>query len=165
MMRMKQMTFAAAVVLAFACSRERVAANGSKPAPRKTTTVSPTDMHNQNVRVAVAPVPIFLEACGMGSTLAADGTVTGEMKEVAPGGPLYLTMRFRDSPEGLQSRIEVRGHDKKLLDEQRREMKGAKVVTFEVPRAKITPGEKLHIEGYWGGNIACESDVAVTKKK
>ena len=122
-------------------------------------------MHNQNVKVAVAPVPVYLEACGVGSTPAADGTVTGELKEVAAGGPLYLTMRFRDSPEGLQSRIEVRGRDRKLLDEQRREMKGAKVVTFEVPRAKITAGEKLHIEGFWGGNVACETDVEVTKKK
>jgi hypothetical protein len=41
-------------------------------------------------------------------------------------------------------------------------MNGAKVATFMVPAAQVKPGF-YHVEGYWGGNIACDYSVTVVK--
>ena len=41
-------------------------------------------------------------------------------------------------------------------------MNGAKVATFTVPAAHVKPGF-YRVEGYWGGNIACEYSVTVVK--
>ncbi|HEY2829447.1 MAG TPA: hypothetical protein VGJ88_04960, partial [Thermoanaerobaculia bacterium] len=78
------------------------------------------------------------------------------------GKAFYLTERFQQSPAGLQASIRVYDAKKQLVLEETRPMNGAKVATFTVPPAQVKPGF-YHVEGYWGGNIACEYAVTVTK--
>lgn len=148
---------------AVACKKESGPPAVKTKNVQTTTVATPTDMKNKSVDAVVAPVPTFLESCGMGEKPAADGTVSGQQTEFASGTPVYLTMRFKESPAALQSRVVVYDKAKKVVNEQFRAMNGAKVVTFTVPANALKAGETYRLEGYWGGNVACESDVKVKK--
>jgi hypothetical protein len=165
MIGMKRTMFLA-LVLACACQRQQPV---QKPAGKVTTNkpsleAAKSDLRNANIDTIISPVPAFLDGCGIGSGAAADGTVTGQQTEFKPADHIYLTMRFHDSPPGLQARMLVYGRGRKLLNEERRQMNGAKVVTFMIPQSVQKPSQAYHVEGYWGGNIACEYDVVVLAK-
>lgn len=153
-------------LLALACAREQQAPRK----PPKVTTNQPTleqaksDLRNANVNKVISPVPAFLDGCGIGSGPGPDGSVTGQQTEFKSTDHIYLTMRFIDSPPGLQARMLVYGRGRKLVNEEKRQMNGGKIVTFMMPESVQKTGQSFHIEGYWGGNVACEYDVIVTGK-
>jgi hypothetical protein len=155
----------AAIVLAAGCQKTAEQKTGTAvPAGKTKQTLvgMKQDLRRADIDKVVTPVPPFLEACAIGSTPAADGTVTGEEKQFKPGKAIYVTERFQESPAGLQASIRVYDARKHLALEESRPMNGAKVVTFTIPAAQTKPGF-YRVEAYWGGNIACEYAVTVTK--
>lgn len=162
---MRQAVVIASIVLFVACQ---------KPAEQKTVTATPgkkpdptlvgmkQDLRRADIDKIVSPVPPFLESCSIGTTPGPDGAVTGEEKQFKAGKAIYLTERFQQSPAGLQASIRVYDGRKQLLVEETRPMNGAKVATFTIPPAKVKSGF-YKIEGYWGGNVACEYSITVMK--
>jgi hypothetical protein len=156
----------AAFVLVVGCQKKTAGQKTDITAPagktRQTLVGMKQDLRRADIDKVVTPVPPFLEACAIGSTPAADGTVTGEEKQFKSGEAIYLTERFQQSPAGLQASIRTYDAKKHLVLEETRPMNGAKVVTFTIPPAQTKPGF-YRVEAYWGGNIACEYAVTVTK--
>ena len=155
----------ATIVLLAACQ---------KPAEKKTATAAPAkkpeqtlvgmkqDLRRADIDKIVTPVPPFLESCAIGATPGPDGTVTGQETQLHEGHAIYLTERFQQSPAGLQASVRFYDAKKRLVLEETRPMNGAKVVTFTIPPKHVKPGF-YRVEGYWGGNIACEYAVTVVK--
>lgn len=133
----------------------------SAPHVTTTTVAGPVkDMRRANMEIKLDPsLPdTFLDSARIGSKVGTDGTVAQQLTTFKVGEPVYLTMRFKQSPEGLQSSVRVfDSRDKKVGDEFQ-EMNGAKVVTFRVPPLKAG---HYKVSGYWGGNVACEYGVVV----
>ena len=71
-------------------------------------------------------------------------------------------MWLTQSPSGLQTSAIWYDAKDKIVSEQRKEMKGAKVVNFTWSVKKPKPGT-YRVVGYWGGNIAAEHVFTVTK--
>lgn len=133
-----------------------------KKAPGESLAGMKQDLRRADIDKIVTPVPPFLESCAIGGLPGADGTVTGEETHFTAGKPIYVTMRVRESPAGLQASLRVYDAKKTLLTEEKRPMNGARVVTFTMPPAQVKAGF-YHLETYWGGNVACEYRVTVTK--
>jgi hypothetical protein len=146
------------------CRREVVeTTRGEEPsAPvTATTTAPPQDLSNARVNTVIPPADgIFLDKAALGSTLGQDGMVADEKNEFAAGQPAYLSMWFRESPDGLQSSIIIQDRRGKEVYTTRRAMNGRKMVTFALGEAKLKPGQYKAI-GYWGGNVAAEYDFRV----
>lgn len=163
MMRSTVAILAVALSLA-ACQRE-APQQGKKPANVKTTT-SPSDARAANVNVAV-PIhpPVFLDRSEIGSAIDANGNVSKPARFFRPGQTIYFTMWLKESPAELQTSArwtDVAGSE---IADERRLMKGAKVATFALKK-KLKPGQ-YRVEGFWGGNWACEHAFTVegAKKK
>ena len=151
------------IVLLFGCQRaaEKKTEMPAKK-PGEALAGMKQDLRRADIDKIITPVPPFVESCSIGAQPAADGTVTGEETHHTAGKPIYLTMRFHESPAGLQSSIRVYDAKKRLVVEETRPMNGAKVATFTIPPAEVKPGF-YRVEGYWGGNISCEYSLTVTK--
>lgn len=128
----------------------------------KTTTVAapPVDLSHKQINEAIPIGPALVDAKGIGSTLAADGTVTGEQKSFKVTDPIHLTMKFRDSPHGLQASVVVQTNAGTTEFRDQKPMNGDKVVTFTIPPKKLHAGH-YKVDGYWGGNIAAEYEIDV----
>lgn len=152
----------ASIVLLAGCQKPAEKKAGPAPAktPQETLAGMKQDLRRADIDKIVTPVPPFVESCAIGSALGPDGSVTGEEKQFHEGHPIYLTERFQQSPAGLQASIRVYDARKHLILEETRPMKGAKVATFTIPPKQVKPGF-YRVEGYWGGNIACEYAVNV----
>ena len=161
---MRRSILIASVVLLAGCQKPAEKKTVTSPAkqPGETLVGMKQDLRRADIDKIVTPVPPFLESCAIGDTPGADGTVTGEQKQVHAGHAIYLTERFQQSPAGLQASIRVYDATKQMVVEETRPMKGAKVVTFTIPPAHIKPGF-YRVETYWGGNIACEYSLTVVK--
>jgi len=154
----------AMIVLLAGCQKpaeKKTAAAPAKP-PKETLSGMKQDLRRADIDKIVTPVPPFLESCAIGSAPGPDGSVTGEEKQFHEGHPIYLTERFEQSPAGLQASIRFYDARKHLVVEETRPMNGAKIATFTIPPKHVKPGF-YRIEGYWGGNIACEYSVSVIK--
>ncbi len=161
--QMKNAIAIVSLLLLFGC--QRAAEKKTEPpkkAPGQTLTGMKQDLRRADVDTIVTPVPPFLESCAIGGQPAADGTVTGQETHFTAGKAIYVTMRVRESPAGLQASLRVYDAKKNLLNEEKRPMNGAKVVTFAMPGAQVKAGF-YHLETYWGGNVACDYHVTVTK--
>jgi len=154
----------ASIILLAGCQKpaEKKTAAAPAKAPRETLVGMKQDLRRADIDKVISPVPPFLESCGIGMTPGPDGTVTGEEKQLNEGRAIYLTERFQQSPAGLQASIRVYDASKQLVIEETRPIKGAKVTSFTIPPHKLKPGF-YRVEAYWGGNIACEYRVTVTK--
>lgn len=152
----------ASIVLLAGCQKPAEKKAGAAPPakPQETLAGMKQDLRRADIDKIVTPVPPFIESCAIGGTPSADGTVTGEEKQFHEGHAIYLTERFQESPAGLQASIRLYDAKKHLVLNETRSMNGAKVVTFTIPPAHVKPGF-YRIEGYWGGNIACEYSVTV----
>lgn len=138
---------------------------GCKPketAPAKPPTiVIPQDLKGEKINDAIVPsAPKFLDSAMVGTQLAPDGTVAKPNDSVPEGTPVYLTMHFHESPAGLQARAVWKDVLGKEVHHDQHDMKGAKVVTFELNDPKLKPG-RYRVIGYWGGNIACDRVFSV----
>jgi hypothetical protein len=160
---MKWLRFASLLMFSLvACRREQ-----PPPAPAvvrhpRPTVTRPQDMSKAKVNQVIAPDREFLDHCLLGSETAPDGSVTAQKSEFAAGDPVKLTIWLKESPEGLQMSAQWWQGSEKIAEE-RRAMKGGKVVTFELKK-KLKPG-KYRVEGMWGGNTACDMQFEVAKKK
>lgn len=155
----------ASIVLLAGCrpaAEQKTETAAPKNPPKETLSGMKQDLRRADIDKIVTPVPPFIESCAIGSAPGPDGSVTGEEKQLHAGKPFYLTERFQQSPAGLQASIRVYDAQKHIVLEETRPMNGAKVATFMVPPAQVKPGF-YHVEGYWGGNIACEYSVTVVK--
>lgn len=161
---MKRIFVIASIALLAGCQKpaEKKTAAAPANAPRGTLVGMKQDLRRANVDKIVSPVPPFLESCAIGTTPGPDGTVTGEEKQFHEGHAIYLTERFQQSPAGLQASIRVYNATKHLVLEETRPMNGAKVTTFTIPPKQLKQGF-YRVEAYWGGNIACEYPVTVSK--
>jgi len=160
----KRIFVIASIVLLAGCQKpaEKKTAAAPANAPRETLVGMKQDLRRADIDKIVSPVPPFLESCAIGTTPGPDGTVTGEEKQFHEGHAIYLTERFQQSPAGLQASIRVYNATKHLVLEETRPMNGAKVTTFTIPPKQLKQGF-YRVEAYWGGNIACEYPVTVSK--
>jgi len=159
---------AAAVLAALslvACNRAAKQPEPAKKVTVKTTTL-PSDARNANVNVVVpvAP-PVFLDRSELGAELDKDGNVSKPARFFRPGQTIYLTMWLKESPAALQTSARWTDVAHSEIADERRPMNGAKVVTFALKK-KLKPGD-YRVEGFWGGNSACEYGFKVegSKKK
>lgn len=161
---MRRLLLIATIVLLAGCQKpvEKKTAAAATKQPRESLVGMKQDLRRADIDKVVTPVPPFLESCGIGDTPGPDGTVTGEEKQFHAGRPIYLTERFQQSPAGLQASIRVYDATKHVVLEETRPMNGAKVATFTIPATHVKPGF-YRVEGYWGGNIACEFMLTVVK--
>ena len=128
----------------------------------KTTTSAapPADLSNKKINETIPIEPTLIDDKGIGPTLGADGNVTGEVKKFKTTDAVHLTMKFHESPVGLQASIVVHGAAGTTHYRDQKPMNGGKVVTFTIPPKTLKPGQ-YRVEGYWGGNVAAEYDIDV----
>lgn len=159
---MKRTIVIASIALLAGCQKpaEKKTAAPAANGPKETLVGMKQDLRRADIDKIVTPVPPFLESCAIGSAPSADGSVTGEEKQFHAGHAIYLTERFQQSPAGLRASIRMYDARKHLVVEETRPMNGAKIATFTIPAKQVKPGF-YRIEGYWGGNIACEYSVSV----
>ena len=144
-----------------ACRKSEVITSAGSGSP-VVTRVTPSPVKGRLSGV-IRPVPSFIEKSLLGSKLAADGTVETEEATFAAGAPVSLTLRFRESPTGLQAGARWYTNDRKPFAHEERPMNGGKVVTFTL-KSKLKPGH-YRAEGYWGGNLAADKKFEVVSKK
>lgn len=151
------------VLVSLACRREEPVvtdtAQSSTGVTNTATTVEPQDMSKAIVTETVPLEPMYIVQSRLGTGLARGNTVATEKTEFAPGEPIYLTMWLKDSPAHLQTSALWFDEKKEKVHEERISMNGKKVVTFSMTK-KLPPGKYL-VEGYWGGNIACDYEFTV----
>jgi len=141
-----------------ACNQSRSAP--AAPPRMKIASAKPQDLRKAEIHKVIAFDPEFLESSAIGETKAVDGSVTGTQREFKRGAPVYLTMRFRESPEGLETTVRMLDGSKKLIYGDMHAMHGAKSVTFAIPAGVVQPGH-YKVQGLWGGNLACEYPIEV----
>lgn len=146
----------------FACQRrETTVAAPTATVPQQTATGTltgpPEDLSTAGAKEISVPVTtrdLFFDRAMLGSAKASDGTTADDRREFKSGEPISLTVWFKQSPPGLRSSVKWYGSGEKVLHEEGREMKGAKVVTFSAP-AKLAKG-RYRVVALWGGNEAAD---------
>jgi hypothetical protein len=158
--------YVAAALIVASCQRdETVTTDQTATAPTVTeTTLSgpPQDLSNAAINTVVAPMEeIYADKSRLGSTVGQDGLVDADKTGFASQDKIYLSMWFKESPEGLQARAVVEDASGKEVSAQQKPMNGQKTVTFNLGEKKL-PAGKYKVTGYWGGNIAAEHEFTVT---
>ena len=152
-----------AILSLVACRRETtvVTETGQPTSTSTTLTGPPQDMSNAQVNTAITlERGSYVENSRIGSTLGPEGLVAEESNEFAPSDAIYLSMWFRESPEGLQSRVILEDENGKEIGAAQTPMNGKKTVTFPLAEKRLRPG-KYKATGYWGGNVAAEHEFTV----
>lgn len=128
----------------------------------KTTTSAapPVDLSKKKINETIPIEPVLVDDKGIGPKLGADGTVTGETKTFKTTDAIHVTMKFHESPVGLQASVVVHGAGGTTHFRDQKPMNGGKVVTFTIPPKTLKPGQ-YRLEGYWGGNVAVDYDIDV----
>ncbi len=104
---MRKYTLLFIVLVVAAACRKTVTTTGSGMTTRSMTTGVPADLPNGKVNALEPPVPPFLDKTVIGAKLGADGAVSDQQNIFTAGEPMHLTMRFTQSPAGLQASIRV----------------------------------------------------------
>lgn len=143
------------------CRKETPAPPTPVPPPpgAAAATAPPADLSGKNVESLLPTVPPVASKCLAGAKLGPDGTVTEPKNVFSPSEPLHLTMWLNESPAGLQVAMSAKDQSGEEVARATREAGGAKTVTlrFDNPLPRGT----YNLEGYWGGNLACEQTVVV----
>jgi hypothetical protein len=124
----------------------------------KTTTApagAPQDLGKAKIDMTLAPSEGFFDSGMIGTKLGPDGNVAVSKAHFSRNEPIYVTLRFRESPKGLQASVRIFTSDESEEPTTivPKEMKGEKVATFKIP--KLKPGRYV-AAGYWGGNRAAD---------
>ncbi|MEA2571183.1 MAG: hypothetical protein QOI24_3184 [Acidobacteriota bacterium] len=145
-------------LIAAACSRET-----PTPSPKSAKPAPPPDLSTAKIDKTLIPDAAldFVAGSMLGSLLDRDGNVLGDKTTFRKGDRIALTMRFRESPLGLRASAVFGEKYGKDLVTQQKDMNGAKVVTFMIPKG-LPPGQ-YRVTGYWGGNVAVEREFQVLK--
>jgi hypothetical protein len=163
------MLYVSSILLVTSCRREATPpadqpATQTQAVTTGTVAAPPVDLSQTEVEKLIKPAEekLFLEKARIGPTVGEDGAVNTDSLEFKASQPFYLTMWLKESPDGLQTSAHLfDAKDKEVLVE-RKEPKGAKVVTFKLAGKKLKPGDYRAV-AYWGGNIAAEYKVKLTK--
>ena len=141
-------TFLVALCLLVACQRETVVpAQPQKPAPETTTSAAPPrDLSEQKIETKVPIPPPPVSGCEVKASVKASE-------------PIDFTMHLTEAPKELHVSVRVmKGTEE--IGFVRQPAEGKKVAMLRIP--KLPPG-KYKLEGLWGGNLACEKEIEVTK--
>jgi len=161
---MKRRFVFASLLICLACRRETTttpSTRSSSGATKTTTIAAPAvDLSQKKINEAIPLGPPLIDDKGIGPTVGADGTVTGEQKTFKLTDPIHLTMKFHESPHGLQASIVVLTNAGTTEFRDQKPMNGSKVVTFTIPPKKLRAGH-YRVDGYWGGNVAAEYEIDV----
>lgn len=143
------------------CRRETPPPPSSPPPTPAATTIAgePTDLTGKKVDRLFPVMPPVASKCLAGTKRADDGTIAEAVSEIAATEPLGFTMWLNQSPDGLQVAMVARNQSGDEVARVSRPAGGAKVVTMELTQP--LPKGTYTIEGYWGGNIACEQPLTV----
>ena len=148
--------------LAFAVACQKTKEQPAAPPVRTSTAAEkPQDLSNAHVNTVLALAEAPLDRSMIGGALDKEGNVAAQQTQIAAGQPVYLTMWVKQSPGGLQTSARWYNAKKKEIATEAHDMKGAKVVTFKLDK-KLDPG-KYYVQGFWGGNHACEYEFEVVK--
>ena len=160
---MKQRAVLAVLLFSLACQREtQQPTTTTQRRGVKTTTIAapPVDLAHKKIKEEIPLAPVLIDDKGIGSKVAADGSVSGEQKTFKTTDPISVMMNFHESPHGLQSSIVVTDPKGAKVYRDQRAMNGTKMVTFTIPPKKLKPGH-YRVDGYWGGNVAVEYEIEV----
>ena len=148
-----------AIVFA-ACRYEPPPAEGPRPQLRQRTVWQRTDLAGKKVTQKFVLQPKVLTRCEAGSQLGNDGLVAQPAAEFRENDPIYLSMWLAEAPEGLQLALRVVDDEENEIGTARRDdAGGARAATLEVGEP-LKPG-RYKLEGFWGGNLACEKSISV----
>ncbi len=159
-------SYVAALLIVASCRKTetvQTATTTTTTAGTKTGTVagSPIDLRRANIHDVINTRGVEgATRSHLGNTRGPDGTVPAEVTIFKTSDPIYLTMWIPDSPRGLQTRAEWFDEKGKMVRQDRRNMSGEKVITFEWSGKPPAPG-KYRVVGYWGGNVAAEHEFTV----
>ena len=162
---MKIAMYAGLALLVVGCQREQTAppTATTQTATQTTTVAVPADMTEKKVDEVIVPAQHeFVMSSRAGTAVDKDGMVSKDQNTLKRGQPLRLSMWLKESPSGLHTSAVVFDEKDEKVTEDRKPMNGAKTVTFTFDSKKLKPG-KYRVVGYWGGNIAAEYVVTVTK--
>jgi hypothetical protein len=146
-------------------AQQTTASAGTSTAASSTDPVvagAPKDMTEQRVDRKLTHEPIYLDSALLGKGTQGDGSVATEASKFTQGEPVVLTMKLKESPSGLTTRVEWKDVNGRTIHEEQRPMNGAKAVTFSLKK-RLEPGGYQAV-GYWGGNVACEIPFTVAAK-
>ena len=157
------MTFASLFIL-LACNREQTTRTTPGASKTKTgTAASQADLRNAKVKETITPAVVEETTdARLGNHANPEGLVVLETREFKPGEPVILLMTVKQSPSGLQMSAVWKDAKGKIIDQGKKSMNGAKIVTFAYAGKKPAPGEYT-VTGYGGGNIATEKRFTVKK--
>ena len=145
-----------------ACRYEPPPAEGPRPQLRQRTVWQRTDLAGKKVTQKFVLQPRVLSRCEAGSQLGNDGLVVRPMAEFGENDPVYLSMWLAEAPEGLQLALRVVDDKENEVGTARRDdAGGARAATLQVGEP-LEPG-RYKLEGFWGGNLACEKAISVVR--
>jgi hypothetical protein len=152
-----------AIALAFiACRYEAPPREASRPQLRQRTVWQRTDLTGKRIAQKFTLEPRVLSRCEAGSRLGNDGLVATPAATFAENEPVYLSMWLAQAPEGLQLALRVLDAEGDEIGTARRDdAGGARAVTLQVGEP-LKPGS-YKLEGFWGGNLACEKSISVVR--
>ena len=163
MITVRRCVISATIVASLALPSCRRQAEPARRVVRTTAAAAkPQDLRNADIEHTIPLEPLFLESSAIDSAEEAGGVVRGERRDFTAGHPIYLMMRFRESPEALEATVRLLDPSKKIVYGDMHAMNGAKAVTFAIPGTVVRPG-KYTVQGYWGGNLACEYKIEVKR--
>lgn len=158
---MYRTTLAIALVLA-ACRYEAPPREGPRPQLRQRTVWQRTDLTGKKTTQKFVLQPRVLSRCEAGSQLGNDGMVAKPAATFRENDSIYLSMWLAEAPEGLQLSMRVLDAGGNEVGTARRDdAGGARAATIHVGEP-LGPG-KYKLEGFWGGNLACEKEISVVR--
>ena len=158
---MARMTFLIALVLLAACRKEAPAPPPAQPTSTVTAlSGDPQDMKDKQVNTVVTIPLDVVPQCYAGSILGGNGAVSKGSTTFGPKDAIYFSMWLKEAPAGLRVSVKVLDEKEKEVNVVSQDAANLKIATLTIPAPK--PG-KYKLEGYWGGNVACEKGIEVTK--
>lgn len=152
-----------ASTLVASCQRETAVPPAQTTQTVQTTAVTTQDLSKANVDAVIAPTPDeFLERASVGTATGPGGMVIQSKTTFKRNEPIRISMWLKESPSGLRTSAKIYDADDNPVMEESQEMKGAKSVTLTFDTKQLKPGT-YRVVGYWGGNVAAEYEVKVTK--
>jgi len=149
-----------AAALVVACRYEPPPAEAPRPQLRQRTVWQRTDLAGRKVTQKFVLQPKVLSRCEAGSQLGNDGLVAQPASQFGENDSIYLSMWLAEAPEGLQLALRVVDDEENEIGTARRDdVGGARAATLQVGQP-LEPG-RYKLEGFWGGNLACEKAISV----
>ncbi|HVG24458.1 MAG TPA: hypothetical protein VND45_09915 [Thermoanaerobaculia bacterium] len=153
----------AMIAFIVACRYEGPPREAARPQLRQRTVWQRTDLTGKRIQQKFTLQPQVLSRCETGSQLGNDSLVATPKDTFAAEDPVYLSMWLTEAaPGGLQLSLRVSDEEGKEIGTARRDdAGGTRAVTLQVGEP-LEPG-RYKLEGFWGGNLACEKSISVLR--